>query len=91
MEAQVKTNITQYIVSTWLSGDDRGFEEDTDLQQAGILDSFSTLALVAFLDESFKLQLEPSDINAETFRTVRSLTRLVVGKLDGTGRPTSPR
>lgn len=81
MEARVKADIRQYIVHTWLSGDGRGLDDETDLQQSGILDSFSTLALVAFLDDAFSVQLEPADINAESFRTVSRLARLVAGKL----------
>jgi acyl carrier protein len=86
VEARVKTDVRQFIVSSWLSGDERGFDEQTDLQQTGILDSFSTLALIAFLEDTFKVQLDPVDINSETFRTVNSITRLVLDKLAVQGR-----
>jgi acyl carrier protein len=75
-----KTRIRQYIVSTWLSGDDRGFDDDTDLAQTGVLDSFSTLSLMAFLSESLNVQIEPADVNAETFRSVNTIAKLVQGK-----------
>ncbi len=87
MEAQVRTDIREYIVATWLSGDGRGFDDDSDLQQNGILDSFSTLVLVAFLDERFKVQLDPPDINAATFQSVATVARLVVEKLGSVGSP----
>jgi acyl carrier protein len=72
--------IRKYIVESWLNGDERGLKDDTDLQEAGLLDSLTTLALVAFLEESFKVQLDPGDINAETFRTVNAIAALVVTK-----------
>ena len=81
METSVMNDIRDYIVMNWLSGDARGFDEQTDLQASGILDSFSTLALVAFLDERFQVQLEPADVSTESFRTVGKLTELVLGKL----------
>jgi acyl carrier protein len=81
VETRVKADIRQYIVNTWLSGDERGFDEGTDLQQSGILDSFSTLALVAFLDDAFKIQLDPPDINSVTFRSVSTIAQLVLDKL----------
>ncbi len=81
MEARVKADVRQFIVSSWLSGDERGFDEQTDLQQTGILDSFSTLSLIAFLEDNFKVQLDPADINSETFRTVNAITGLVLAKL----------
>jgi acyl carrier protein len=76
----VKKEIHDYIVSTWLSGDGRGLDDDTDLHQLGVLDSFSTLSLIAFLDEAFKIQLEPSEINAESLRNVRAIAALVAAK-----------
>ncbi len=51
------------------------------MQQSGILDSFSTLSLIGFLESTFKVQLEPADINAETFKSVNSVSKLVLGKL----------
>ena len=75
-----KNDIRQYIVENWLSGDGRGFADDTDLQENGILDSFTTLALVAFLEERYRIQLDPTDVNAENFRTVNDLERMVEAK-----------
>jgi acyl carrier protein len=88
---RVAADIRQYIVHTWLSGDDRGFDDETDLQQGGILDSFSTLALIGFIDDTYKVQLEPAEINAENFRTVSRVARLVTmrlqaGSSEGSGR-----
>jgi acyl carrier protein len=81
VETNILSSIREYIVSTWLSGDARGFDDDTDLQESGILDSFATLALVAFLDESFQARLDPADISSETFRTVRSIAQLTIQRL----------
>jgi acyl carrier protein len=80
MSTQVNATIRKYIVESWLNGDERGLQDDTDLQEAGLLDSLTTLALVAFLEESFKVQLDPADINAETFRTVDAIGALVGSK-----------
>jgi acyl carrier protein len=83
MDSNVKSSIHQQIVTTWLNGDDRGFTDETDLQGTGILDSFSTLSLVAFIDDTFKVQLDPVDINAETFKSVTTIAELVSSKLPG--------
>jgi len=86
VEERVTAEIRDYIVTTWLSGDGRGFDDDTDLQQSGILDSFATLALIAFLDDTFKTRLDPSDVSSETFRTVKTITSLVLAKMGSSGR-----
>jgi acyl carrier protein len=81
MQERIRASIHQYIVSTWLSGDERGFDDDTDLLSAGILDSFSTLSITAYLDENFHVQLDPSEINPANLRNVNAITRIVLAKL----------
>jgi len=81
MQERVRTTIHHYLVSTWLSGDERGFDDDTDLLAAGILDSFSTLSITAFLDENFHVQLEPAELNPANLRNVNAITRIVLAKL----------
>lgn len=85
MQDQIRASIRHYIVSTWLSGDARGFDDETDLLAAGILDSFSTLSITAFLDESFHVQLEPTDINPANLRNVRAIAGIVASKLSAGG------
>ena len=80
-EENIRQLLREYIVGTWLSGDGRDFDDETDLAQAGILDSFSTLAMASFIDESFRIRLEPSEINAGSFRNVSSLTSIVKEKM----------
>ncbi len=80
MRDAVSSRIRAHIVETWLNGDERGFDDDTDLQKTGVLDSFTTLALAAFLEEAFQVQVDPIDINAETFRTVNTVAELVMAK-----------
>jgi acyl carrier protein len=80
-EEEVRRLLRDYIVSTWLSGDGRDFDDETDLAKAGILDSFSTLDMAAFIDDRFKVRLEPSDINGGSFRNVRSLCGIVLDKM----------
>jgi acyl carrier protein len=80
-ESEIRTLLRDYIVSTWLSGDSRDFDDETDLTKAGILDSFSTLDLASFIDERFRVHLQPSDINAGSFRNVSSLSGIVIAKI----------
>lgn len=81
MDAAVKNSIREHIVNSWLNGDARGLDDETDLQRIGVLDSFSTLDVVAFLGETFQVEIEPSDINSETFRTISTIASLVLEKL----------
>jgi acyl carrier protein len=80
VETSDRALVREFIVSSCLSGDDRGLDDQTDLQQIGVLDSFTMLALVAFLERTFNIQLDPPDINSETFRSVDAILRLVADK-----------
>lgn len=86
VQTGVTATIREYIVSHWLSGDDRGFDDQTDLQESGILDSFATLALVGYLEEAFPVHIDPADVSTETFRTVSTVAKLVVDKMQAAGR-----
>jgi acyl carrier protein len=81
MSTPLKGEIHDYIVNTWLSGDARGFDDDTDLQTAGVLDSFSMLDLMTFLDSTFHVRIEPADVTAESFKSVNAIADLVQKKL----------
>ena len=89
MEERVRASIHQYIVGTWLSGDERGFDDNTDLLQAGILDSFTTLSITGYLDENFHIQLDPAEINPENLRSVNAMTQIVLAKLATKGESPS--
>jgi acyl carrier protein len=80
-EEDIRQLLREYIVTTWLSGDSRDFDDETDLTKAGILDSFSTLDMASFIDDRFRVRLEPSDINGGSFRNVRSLSGIVLEKM----------
>lgn len=90
MRQSVCTRIREHIVDAWLNGDARGFDDDSDLQKSGILDSFTTLSLASFLDETFRVEIDPVDINTESFRTVNTVADLVLGKLAQKASASSP-
>ena len=85
--ASTEERIRQYIVDCLLNGDPRGLDNDTDLQESGILDSFATIELRAFLEESFRIRVPADKVNLATFRSIRTiadLTRELVENSAGT-------
>ena len=79
----VRERIRAYIIEKLLSGDARGFTNDTDLQRSGILDSFGTTELTAFLEETFAIRLGADQVNAQSFRSVETLTATVERAIGG--------
>ena len=51
--------------------------DDTDLLASGLLDSFDIVNLVSQLEEAFSVEIEPTDIVPENFRTVAAIAALM--------------
>jgi acyl carrier protein len=73
--------VRSFILENFLPGEDpRNLTDDTELKESGILDSLSTLKLVTFLEERFKIDLEATDLDAGNLASVLSIARLVERK-----------
>ena len=76
--------VKQFILENFLPGEDpKNLTDDTELKESGILDSLSTLKLVTFLEEHFKIELEASDLDAGNLSSVSSISSLVGSKISG--------
>ena len=56
---------------------------DTDIVGEGLVDSLGIFKLVAFVEETFKVTIEPNEVLLENFQTPRALRNLIVSKLGG--------
>jgi acyl carrier protein len=63
-----------------MEGDSTRIAADTNLLQAGVLDSLSTLKLISFVEETFGVSFESADIDAGGFHTLSTITRLISTK-----------
>jgi len=73
--------VRAFILENFLPGEDaRNLTDDTELKESGILDSLSTLKLVSFLEERFKVEFEADDLEAGNLSSIESIERLVKSK-----------
>lgn len=71
----------RFILDSFLPGEDAAnLTDQTELKESGILDSLSTLKLVTFLEEQFKVEFEADDLDAGNLSTLESIERLVKSK-----------
>jgi acyl carrier protein len=76
--------VRHFILENFLPGEDpKNLTDDTELKESGILDSLSTLKLVTFLEEHFKIELEANDLDAGNLASVASIAQLVGTKIAG--------
>lgn len=73
--------VRAFILENFLPGEDpKNLTDDTELKESGILDSLSTLKLVTFLEERFKIELDASDLDAGNLASVANIASLVAAK-----------
>jgi acyl carrier protein len=60
---------------------DSVIEPETNLFNAGVLDSMEVMEMIHFLETEFKIEIEPEEIAEENFRTVAAIAALVEAKL----------
>jgi acyl carrier protein len=74
-----------FVLNEFLPGEDpEALTLTTPLITGGILDSIATLKLVGFLEETFRIQLEPHEVDADNLDTLESIGRLVARKVQAT-------
>jgi len=58
-------------------------DDEEPLIESGIIDSLGILKILAFMDETFGVDLSSDQIKPENFKTVSSICALVDGKKNG--------
>ncbi len=72
--------IRNYIVENLFLGTDTGFGDDASLIDAGALDSTAAMELVAFLEETFGIQIANEEISPDNLETLNAMTALIERK-----------
>lgn len=80
----IRETVRGFILNNFLPGEDASnLTDSTELKESGILDSLSTLKLVTFLEEQYKVEFEADDLDASNLSTVTNIAALVVSKQRG--------
>lgn len=69
--------IRTFLLQKLIRDDDLDLEVDEPIFSSGILDSFSVIQLMRFLEDEFKLRIQVSDVTLADFDTVRKIDALV--------------
>lgn len=78
---ETEKTVKDYILKEFLPGENPDqLTEATPLISGRILDSLSTLKLVAFLEETFGVRIEPHEADIEHLDTITKIAGLVQSK-----------
>ncbi len=76
------TEVKEFILREFLPGEDpEQLTDSTPLISGGILDSLATLKLVAFVEERYKIQLQPHEVDIEYLDSITSIATLIGSKI----------
>ena len=78
MNESIKQQVKEYILNTFLPGEDPSeLTDDLPLISGGILDSIATLKLIMFIEETFGITLEAHEADKEHMNTINQIAELI--------------
>ena len=81
MEEQIRAELTGFIVTNYLFGDESRMPRDGDqLVEEGIIDSTGIIELIEFLESNFGIEVAEAETLPQNLGSIASLTRFVVSK-----------
>ncbi|MDZ7344717.1 MAG: acyl carrier protein [candidate division KSB1 bacterium] len=77
----VQEQLREFIVAQFMyEQNNKSLDPDDDLLNQGIVDSMGILQVVNFMEEKFGIHVNDEEITPENFRSLRTLTDLVMQK-----------
>ena len=74
---EISTTINEYIANEILKQPGRNINPDEPLISGGIIDSFHLVDLALFVEDTFGVHIDDSELNADTFDTLNQLVALI--------------
>lgn len=69
--------LSQYIAAEILKQPNRPIDPYEPLISSGLIDSFSLVDLSLFIEDTFGVKIDDTELNAETFDSLHQLARLI--------------
>jgi acyl carrier protein len=77
MDSEIASKIGTYICSSILKQPNRKIELSAPLVSSGLVDSFSLVDLALFVEDTFGVHLDDTELNAQTFDSLEQLANLI--------------
>lgn len=72
----MKEEVRKYIINE-INSDKVDFADNESLYENGVLDSLKIVQLMVYLEDTFKIKINPSDMHIEDFETLESIVKFV--------------
>jgi len=74
---EIAAKIGQHIATVMIKRPDRVIRADEALISSGLIDSFSLVDLAIYVEDTFGVRIEDTELNADTFDTLDQLAALI--------------
>lgn len=74
-------DVRDFVISNFLYGDGAALRDDTSLLDSGTVDSTGVLELIMFLEERYKLRIDPDEVTPDNLDSVNRVVRFLSQKL----------
>lgn len=80
MNDEIQTKLEKYILTEILKQPRRGLKPDEPLISSGLVDSFNLVDISLFVEDTFGVRIDDTELNAETFDTLEELASLIAAR-----------
>ena len=77
MTTEIITPIAKFIAEKILKQPNKVISADESIISSGLIDSFSLMDLALFIEDTFGVRVEDTELNAETFDNLNQLAALI--------------
>lgn len=83
MKDEIIDTIATYLKEEILQQPDREIKADEPLISSGVIDSFSLVDVALFVEDTFDVHIDDTELNADVFDTLDELANLILDRQDG--------
>ena len=80
MTENITATLAKFIAEKILKQANKVITPDESLISSGLIDSFSLMDLALFVEDTFNVRLEDTELNVQTFDNLSQLTELIASR-----------
>ena len=80
MKEAVISTLEQFIATKVIKQPNRKISPDEALISSGLINSFSLMDLALFVEDTYGVRIEDTELNADTFDSLNQLAALIVSR-----------
>lgn len=80
MTENIDGTLASYITTEILKQPNRLLPPDEPLITSGLIDSFSLVDLALFIEDTFDVKIDDTELNSDTFDTLKQLADLITSR-----------